>query len=190
MNAGLIQGDRILSVSSKRTEVTGLTEVTGFGGDQLTAVLIQTWKASALAGGSMLLQMQRSVGGSVHVFYAELFAGVVPDDDPFVELERLLVQAEQSGDLAEMRSLTDAVNAKLAELEKHVRKQPHDPKHATALLKIQEEKSKQRQLEIAIEKSKQQHLQLEIRKASSQYPVLTFTSSVEQYSLIPNSERN
>ena len=115
MNAGLIDGDRILSVSS--SNMPERTEVTGF-----------LWSKP-----------------------------VVPDDDPFVELERLLVQAKQSGDLAEVRSLTGKFNAKIAELE------------------IQEEKSKQRQLQIEIEKFKQQHLQLEIRKtrAPSQYPVLT-----------------
>jgi hypothetical protein len=152
MNAGLIEGDRILSVSSSNMQER--TEVTGFGGDKLTKLLEQTWKTSALAGGKMILQMQRSHS----VFFADLFARGVPDDDPFVELERLLDQAKHSGDLAEMRSLTDKFNAKLAEL------------------KIQEEKSKQHlQLEIEIEKCKQQHLQLEIRKtrASSQYPVLT-----------------
>ena len=85
------------------------------------------------------------------------FLGAKPAvTDPLVELERLLVQAKQSGDLAEVRSLTDKVNAKMAELE------------------IQEEQSKQWQLQIEIEKCKQQHLQLEIRKtrATSQYPVL------------------
>jgi hypothetical protein len=151
MNAGLIEGDRILSVSSSKMQEK--TEVTGFGGDQLTKLLEQTWKASALAGGNMILQTQRSH----HVFFADLFARKVPDDDPFVELERLLDQAKHSGDLAEMRSLTNKFNAKLAEIE------------------IQEEKFKQRQLEMEIEKCKQQHLQLEIEKtrASSQYPVLT-----------------
>ena len=72
--AGLLQGDQILSISSSNMPTR--TEVIGFLGDQLTALLKQTFQAAALADGKMILQMQRSQGGVVHVFFAE----VAPDE--------------------------------------------------------------------------------------------------------------
>jgi hypothetical protein len=72
--AGLLQGDQILSVSSSNMPTR--TEVIGFLGDQLTALLKQTFQTVAQAGGKMILQMQRFQGGAVHVFFAE----VAPDE--------------------------------------------------------------------------------------------------------------
>jgi len=72
--AGLLQGDQILSVSSSNMPTR--TEVIGFLGDQLTALLKQTFQAAALAGGKMILQMQRFQGGALHVFFVE----VAPDE--------------------------------------------------------------------------------------------------------------
>ena len=71
-NAGLVQGDRILSVSA--TNMTTRTEVKGFSIDQVIRVLLQTFHAATRAGGKMILQVEQWGGA---VFFAELGPSIV-----------------------------------------------------------------------------------------------------------------
>jgi len=79
-NAGLLQGDRILSVGaicgiSQVNNMPTLTETRGVSFDQFSYLISQTLHAATIACGKMILQVQRfhggaSVGGAVQVFLA------------------------------------------------------------------------------------------------------------------------
>jgi hypothetical protein len=69
-NAGLLQGDRILSVSA--TNMPTRTEVKGYSVDQLFVVLKQTFDAATKTGGKVIILVERGQGGSVHMLEKEL----------------------------------------------------------------------------------------------------------------------
>ena len=56
-DAGLLQGDRILSVSA--TNMTTTTDVIGVYSDQLSILLKQTFHAATMAGGRMIVEVER-----------------------------------------------------------------------------------------------------------------------------------
>jgi hypothetical protein len=65
-DAGLLQGDRILSVSA--TNMTTRTGVIGVYTDELSVLLKQTFHTSTMAGGRMIVEVER-IGA---VFFVEL----------------------------------------------------------------------------------------------------------------------
>jgi hypothetical protein len=65
-DAGLLKGDRILSVSA--TNMTTTTDVIGFYSDQLSLLLKQTFHTSTMAGGRMIVEVERFGA----VFFVEL----------------------------------------------------------------------------------------------------------------------
>jgi hypothetical protein len=71
-NAGLLEGDRILSVSA--TNVRTRTDVKGVSSDQLNVLLKQTFHAATLAGGRMIVEVER--------FGAVLFVELRPLSPP------------------------------------------------------------------------------------------------------------
>jgi hypothetical protein len=63
-NAGLLPGDRIVSVSS--TKMPTRAETKGMGSEQISALLKQTFNDATMAGGKMILQVERGwIGGGV-----------------------------------------------------------------------------------------------------------------------------
>ena len=70
-NAGLLQGDRLLSVSA--TNIPSRTvELRGFHAEQCSGLLKEMFRDATLAGGKIILQVERFQGGAVQVFLAEL----------------------------------------------------------------------------------------------------------------------
>ena len=74
-NAGLLQGDRILSVGaicgiSQVNNMPTLTETRGVSFDQFSCLIYQTLHAATIAGGKMILEVQRFQGVAVQMFLA------------------------------------------------------------------------------------------------------------------------
>jgi S1-C subfamily serine protease len=66
-DAGLLMGDRLLSVSATTAISTIRTEVEGFNADQLIGLLRQTFHAASQCGGKMGLEVERVQNGAVKV---------------------------------------------------------------------------------------------------------------------------
>ena len=69
-NAGLLQGDRILSVSA--TDKAARTNVKGILADELNELIRQTFHAAAKAGGKMIIRVERLGGKGVQELEKEL----------------------------------------------------------------------------------------------------------------------
>jgi S1-C subfamily serine protease len=66
-DAGLLMGDRLLSVSATTAISTIRTEVEGFNAEQLIGLLRQTFNAASQCGGKMGLEVERVQNGAVKV---------------------------------------------------------------------------------------------------------------------------
>ena len=66
-HAGLLVGDRMLSVSATTTISTIRTEVKGFDAEQLIGLLRQTFDTASKCGGKMIFQVERFQDGEVKV---------------------------------------------------------------------------------------------------------------------------
>jgi len=66
-HAGLLMGDRMLSVSATTTISTIRTEVKGFDAEQLIGLLRQTFDTASKCGGKMIFQVERFQDGAVKV---------------------------------------------------------------------------------------------------------------------------
>jgi hypothetical protein len=67
-HAGLLMGDRMLSVSATTTISTIRTEVKGFDAEQLIGLIRQTFDTTSKCGGKMIFQVERFQDGEVKVF--------------------------------------------------------------------------------------------------------------------------